>query len=228
MKPFHLKYQTPLALVMLLKRLGMLVLTRKKELVIYCKNIMLTSFQDSRHFVKLAFYTFINFFACFTQDNLRQTTPTPIVGTTFGDMPPVEPFHKQQVPAPISAPSPDFVGLGSSNMTPSLEFQFMRGDPPTPSTHPTQPSFPSMFTEKTNVTASSKQDLGGGVDGQYVPETGQQMNEKSDLVGSPVVGALSTDDQSNGATYPSKPQGNGKVKLTCQMSECNVFSVPYC
>ena len=151
----------------------------------------------------------------FMQDVLRQTTPTPIVGTTFGDMPPVEPFHKQQIPAPISAPSPDFVGLGSSNMTPSLEFQFMRGDPPTPSAHPTPPSFPSMFnnTDETNV---SKQGLVGGVDGQYVPETGQQMNEKSDLVGSPVVGALSTDnttDQSNSATYPSKSQGNGKVKL---------------
>ena len=135
----------------------------------------------------------------------------------FGDNPPPEPIPQQSGNTASSVPSPDFVGLGSSTLAGSLDFQFMRGDPqpqsqPPPTSHVTTPSFTSTFNSggDKSLAETTPTSHEVSVDGQYVPETGQQMNDKSDLVGPPVVGSTSDNlgDQSNGSF---KSQGNGRV-----------------
>ena len=113
----------------------------------------------------------------------------------------------QPIHVSTSAPSPDFAGLGSNTM-PAMDFQFMRGDPQPPSAQTTPSSFPTTFSTQDNqpiVNTSSQPDV------PYVPETGQQMNEKSDLVGTPVVGGSSDKmaEQPNNGSF--KSQGNGRV-----------------
>lgn len=159
------------------------------------------------------------------EEEVLQIAPTSIMSPAFGDTPPTEMF-RQSVHVPTSAPSPDFVGLGTSNTVGGgpIEFQFMRGDPqptavPIASAQVPPPAFPSTFnsTGETPPIDNPKQSVPKG-DGQYVPETGQQMDEKLDLVGNPVVGASSdkTSDQpgNEGRSYGNKPQGNNRVSVS--------------
>ncbi len=129
-------------------------------------------------------------------------------GPKFGDTLPTAESINQPTHVTTSAPSPDFAGLGSKTL-PSMDFQFMQGDPQPSPAQTTPSSFPSTFsnTQQDNQTIDTPPSQPNV---PYVPETGQQMNEKSDLVGTPVVGGHSDKvDQSNNGSF--KSQGNDRV-----------------